>query len=309
MDMKTEGLLVTGYNLAFRENPQIGLEYIDKGIALYDSQHQRARRLGIGSNPGVVGLTVSALFIWMCGYPDRAYKRAADSILLAQKLNHPYSLTYAQFHNGLLNMWLKNYEIARESAQVVLELAGAHGFQIWSAIGSCLLGAALVGTGVIDQGLALIEQGLNTYRGLKTPPVFWPLLLYLCAGAYGAASRPKDGLHLLNEAIEVASSRSSSSKTLTPEFLILKGDLLLASSSDNAVEAESLYQNAVNIAQEVHVPMMELRAAMGLSRLWRDQGKQEQARKLLSDAYSKITEGFATADLKEASALLATLSS
>jgi predicted ATPase len=309
MDMKIEGLLVMGYNLAFREDPEIGLEQIEKGIALYNSQQQRARRLGIGSNPGVVGLTVSALFIWMCGYPDRAYKRAADSILLAQKLNHPYSLTYAQFHNGLLNMWLKNYEIARESAQVVLELAGAHGFQIWSAIGSCLLGAALVGTGVIDQGLALIEQGLNTYRGLKTPPVFWPLLLYLCAGAYGAASRPKDGLHLLNEAIEVASSRSSSSKTLTPEFLILKGDLLLASSSDNAVEAESLYQNAVNIAQEVHVPMMELRAAMGLSRLWRDQGKQEQARKLLSDAYSKITEGFATADLKEASALLATLSS
>ena len=309
MDMRTEGLLAMGYNLAFRENPQIGLEYIEKGIALYNSQRQRARRLGIGSNPGVVGLTVSALFLWMRGYPDRASQRAADAILLAQKLNHPYSLTYAQFHHGLLNMWLKNYEIARESGKAVLELAEAHGFQIWSAIGSCLLGAALVGTGVIDQGLVLIEQGLNAYRGLKTPPVFWPLLLHLCAGAYGTASRPKDGLPLLNEAIEVASSRQSAASPLTPEFLTLKGDLLLALSSDHAVEAESLYQNALTIAQEVLVPIMELRAAMRLSRLWHQHGKKEQAQKLLSGAYAKITEGFTTADLKEASALLATLSS
>ena len=64
-------------------------------------------------NPGVVSLNVSALFLWTGGYPDRAYNRAAEAIALAQKLNHPYSLTYAQFHSGLLNMWLRNYEIAR----------------------------------------------------------------------------------------------------------------------------------------------------------------------------------------------------
>jgi len=300
--------LVSGYSVAFRGNPQLGLERIEEGIALYGSQRQRARQLGIGSNPGVVGLTVSALFLWMRGYPDRAYNRAADSILLAQKLNHPYSLTYAQFHNGLLNMWLRNHEIARENGQTVLELAEAHGFQIWSAVGSCLLGAALVNTGGIDQGLALIEQGMNAYRGLKTPPVFWTLLLHLCAGAYGAASRPKDGLRLLDEAIESVSLSSSSSDTLTPEFLILRGDLLLAFSSDNAVDAESLYQDAVNSAQLVHAPMMELRAATRLSRLWQNQGKK-QGRNLLSDAYSKFTEGFTTADMKEANALLATLSS
>lgn len=293
-----------GYNLAFRENPKIGLEHIEKGIALYHSQRQRQRRLGIGTNPGVVGLTVSALFLWMRGYPDRAYQRAADAILLARKLDHPYSLTYTQFHHGLLHMWLKNYEIAGESAQTVLQLSEAHGFQIWSAIGSCLRGAALVGTGQNDPGLALIDQGLNAYRGLKTPPVFWPLLLHLCAGAYGTASRPGDGFPLLDEAIEVASSRPSTSETLTSEFLILKGDLLLASSSDHAVEAEALYQNAVNIAQEGYAPMLELRAAIRLSRLWLQQGKKEQARKLLSAVYSKFTEGFTTADLKEASALL-----
>jgi predicted ATPase len=309
MDMKIEGLLLVGNILAFGENPQLGLEHIEKGIALYNSQRQHVRGLGIGPDPGVVGLNVSAFFLWAGGYPDRAYNRAADAIALAQKLNHPYSLTYAQFHNGLLNMWLRNHESVRDSAQTVLKLAETHGFQIWSAIGSCLLGAALVNTGGIDQGLALIEQGLNAYRGLKTPPVFWPLLLHLCAGAYGAASRPEDGLPLLDEAIAAASSSPSSHEGLTPEFLILKGDLLLALSSDNRVNAESLYQDALNNAREVGAAMLELQAVMRLSRLWHSEGKSEQARELLGGAYSKITEGLNTTDMREAKALLVTLSS
>jgi predicted ATPase len=306
LDMKMEGNMVLGYNLAFLKDPQIGLDHLEKAVASYDLQRQRVGRLGFGPYPGVVSLTVSALFLWMLGYPDRAHKRAADSILLARKMNHPYSITYALFHNGLLNIWLKNYEIAQESAQAVLELAEAHGLRIWSAVGSCLLGAALVGLGSTEKGLALIEQGLNAYRGLKTPPVFWPLLLHLCAGAYGAASKPEVGLQMMNEAIEIGSS--SSARTLTSEFLILKGALLLVLSSDHAAEAEGLYQRAVLNAQEVHVPMLELRAAMRLSRLWHEQGNREQALKVLNEAYSRITEGFTTADLREASALLADLS-
>ena len=195
------------------------------------------------------------------------------------------------------------------SAEAVLELADTHGFQIWSAVGSCLLGAASVNIGRIDQGLASIEQGLNAYRGLKTPPVFWPLLLHLCASAYGAASRPRDGLPLLDEAIAAGGGELKGSEILTPEFLILKGDLLLALSSDNALDAESLYRDAVDNAREAGAAMMELQAAMRLSRLWQNQGKAEEARELLKGAYSKITEGFTTADMKEANALLATLSS
>ena len=304
--MKVEGIMLRGYNQAFLDDPRAGLELLEKAVAVYDLQRASVRHLGLGTYPGVISLTVSALFLWMLGYPDRAYKRAADSILLARKMNHPYSITYALFHNGLLNVWLKNYEIAQESAQALLELAKAHGFQIWSAVGSCLLGTALVGLGSTEKGLALIEQGLDAYRGLKTPPVFWPMLLHLCAGAYGAASKPEVGLHMMNEAIEVGSS--SAARTGTSEFLILMAALLLAVSSDHAAEAEALYQQAVLNAQEVHAPMLELRAAIGLSRLWQEQGNKEGARKVLNEAYSKMTEGFTTADLKEASALLADLS-
>ena len=84
----------------------------------------------------------------------------------------------------------------------------------------------------------------------------------------------------------------------------MKGELLLAVDPNNAAEAESLFQLAVNIAQEVNTPMFELRAALKLSRLWQAQGKTEQARELLSAAYAKMTEGFTTPDLKQAQALL-----
>jgi predicted ATPase len=305
-DMKIEGQMILGYNLGFKD-AQAGVAYLENAVASYDLQRPRVARLGLGSYPTVVGLTVSALFLWGLGYPDRARKRAADSILLARKMNHPYSITYALFHNGLLNVWLKNYKSAQESAQTLLELAEVHGFQIWRAVGSCLLGTTLVELGSAEKGLSLIEQGLDAYQDLKSPPVFWPTLLHLCAGAHGAASKPETGLHMLNEAMEVVGS-SKSADTFASEFLSLKAALLLALSSDHASEAEALYEQAVLNAQEVHAPMLELRAAIGLSRLWHEQDDVVRARKVLSEAYSKITEGFTTPDLKEASALLTELS-
>jgi adenylate cyclase len=91
---------------------------------------------------------------------------------------------------------------------------------------------------------------------------------------------------------------------ISSEFLQLKGDLLLAQSRENMVEVESFYQKAVDVAGEMQALMMELRAALRLSRLWREQGKTEEARRVLSEAYGKFSEGFGILDLIEAKALL-----
>jgi hypothetical protein len=156
--------------------------------------------------------------------------------------------------------------------------------------------------GSVDEGLTLIEDAMNDYQRLKTPPVFWPLLLHLQAGACGLAGRPSDGLTLLDEAVEIATQTPG--PTLWSEFFQLKGDLLLAVSRDKAAEAESWFQRALDTATEVEAPMMRLRAALRLGRLWHEQGKSEEAQRLLSDAYEGFTEGFSTADLREARALL-----
>ncbi len=302
VDMRVEGHLVLGENLASLEKIHAGLEHLEKAMALFDPKRQRVRRLGLGSNPGVVARTVSALFLWVIGFPDRAYKRSSEAIALAQNLAHPFSTSYALFHHGFLNLWLGNFDAAHTSARALTDIAAEHDFQIWNAVAACLSGAAMVGTGAIDEGLAIIEPGMTAYRRLKTPPVFWPMLLCLQAGAYGAAARPAEGLPLVNEAFQIGSA--SPSRIFAPEVLGLKGDLLLALDSNNATEAESLFQLAVTIAQEMNTPMLELRAALKLSRLWQRQSKTEQARSLLKDTYAKLTEGFAMADLVQAQALL-----
>jgi tetratricopeptide (TPR) repeat protein len=238
----------------------------------------------------------------MIGFPERALRRASESIARAQQLDHPFSLCYALFHCGLLNLWMGNVEVAQEWTREAVDLADAHEFPVWSAVASCVRGAAMVGMGATDEGLALLERYMKVYRGLKSPPVFWPLLLQVQAGAYGTASRPADGLLLLDEAIQIASEGAGS--TMTAEFLRLKGDLLLSISQDNAAEAEAWLRQAVNAAQGARAPMLELRAVLSLSRLWHSQGKTEAARSLLGAAYAKMTEGFALPDLMQAQALL-----
>jgi predicted ATPase len=302
IDMAIEGHMVLGYNLASLDNLQAGLDHLEKGIAAYDPDRQRARRLGLGTNPGVICLTASALFQWMTGLPDRARKRAGEAVGLALKLDHPFSMCYALFHYSLLNLWLKYPEVTQERTRALLNMAEEHGFQIWSAVGSCLHGAALTALGAASEGLPMLERGMQAYQGLKTPPVFWPLLLQLQADAYGMASRPAEGLPLLEEALRLAAANTG--KTLAPEFLGLKGDLLLAISGDHAAEAEALYQMAISIARELHASMLELRAALKLSRLWHMQGKMQEAQSVLSEAYTRMTEGFTLPDLMQAQALL-----
>jgi hypothetical protein len=95
--------------------------------------------------------------------------------------------------------------------------------------------------------------------------------------------------------------------TLLPEFHLLKGDLLCALSEDNEAEAEPCFQRAFDIAHDLDARMPELRAAVRLCRLWRDQGQAEQGSRVLRAVYDTFTEGFATADLTEARALLESL--
>ena len=300
-DMRIEGHLVLGETL-MGADVRTGLEHLEKVIAAIDPKDAHMRRLGSSSNPGVIALNVSALLLWALGFPERARQRSSQAVALAQKLDHPFNKSYALFHYSILNYWMGDFQAAQSSALTLMDLAAEYDFQIWSTAAACVSGAAMVGKGEIEAGIARIEPAMLIYRGLKTPPVFLPLLLGLQAGAYLAAGRPADGLPLNDEAIKMG--LASSNQIFAPEALGLKGDLLLALNPDNAAEAEGLFQLALNIAREVKLPMFELRAALKLSRLWQSQNKIQAARELLQAAYAKITEGFNTPDMIRAQMLL-----
>lgn len=305
--MRVEAHLVIGSNLASADELTPAVEHLEQAIAIYTSTRQGSRRFRLGTDPGIVCYSASALFHWMQGLPDRAQEHGTEALALARRLEHPFSTCYALFHNGVLQLWLGNLEIARARSLAMQDVAEEHEFQVWNAVGSCLYAVTHAALGSPGEGLSIMQRGIEAYQGLKTPPVFFPLLLMLEAGVYGLASRPHEGLAILDEAIRL--SDANYGKTFLAEFFRLKGELLLGVSPDNLAPAEEWLERAMNSASKVGLTMPELRAAMPLSRLWQAQGKRDQAHALLAGVYGKFTEGWDTADLKQARALLDELES
>lgn len=298
--MRVDGHLVLGSSLALQHDLRGGLEHLDTAIASFEAQGHRSRRFRLGNNPGVASFTTSALTLWLLGFPDRALERANCAVTLATKLEHPFTLAYALFHTGFLHLWRREPELVRDRAVGVLDVADEHDLEIWGALGTCLLGAAKTGLGHSEEGLAEIREGFDLYQGLRTPPVFWPLLLYVRAGAYAGCKRPDEGLGLIDEAIEIADQGSG--LTLLPEFYVLKGDLLLLLPERDG--AEVWLQRAFDAARELEARMPQLRAAIGLCSSQRKQSDAENGAQLLRAVYETFTEGFTTRDLMDAGELL-----
>jgi tetratricopeptide (TPR) repeat protein len=303
--MRVDGHLVLGSSLALQHDLHRGLDHLDKAIASFESEGHRPRRFRLGNNPGVASFTTSALTLWMLGFPDRARERATRAVTLATELEHPFTLAYALFHTGFLHLWRREPELMRDRAVGLLDVADEHDLQIWRALGTCLLGAAKTGLGRSEEGLAEISDGIALYQGLRTPPVFWPLLLFVRAGACARSGRPAEGLGLIEEAIEIADQGSG--LTLLPEFYSLKGDLLLLLPEANGPEAEPWFQRAFDAAGKLDARMMQLRAAIGLCRSQRERHEQQHGKDLLSVAYATFTEGLTTPDLIDAANLLESL--
>jgi predicted ATPase len=290
-----------GANLAFLNDLHAGLEHLDQAMASFRSEPYPAGRYRLGNNPGVVCLTTSAFTLWALGHPDRGRQRADEAIAVATGLEHPLSLAYGLFHAGYLHLWRREADLVRDRSERLLRLVDEHDFPIWRALGTCLLGAADTAAGHVEEGLARVRQGVDLYQGLKTPPVFWPMLRALEAGAYAQAGRVEEGLAMVDEALEIAGRGSGT--TMVPEFQLLKGDLLLALGHD--ADPEPWFQQAFDIAQRLDARMSQLRAAVRLCRLRSDRDGGESAAQLRA-VYSTFTEGFTTADLTEARALLET---
>ena len=303
VNMEVDGCLVYGYNLVFLGNPKQGLEYLEKGIANYNPELHDSHSFRFGNNQGVTSHTTSALCWWMVGFPDRALKLADSAITLANKLNHPFNVAYALFHTCLLHLWRKEIDIVLELSAAVLDIAVKHEFPIWKAVATCMHGSALSSIGQTEKGLAEVKLGINMSAELKTPPVFWPILLLLQAGTFIQSGQAKVGLKLIDEALKTIGPQATN--PVLAEILRIKGDVLMLVSPENHNEAESLFIKSLDISRKQETLMFELHAAMSLNRLWQQTEKMEKGQQILREAYDKFTEGFTTIDLIEAKKMLA----
>jgi predicted ATPase/class 3 adenylate cyclase len=302
--MLVDGHLVTGVCRSTLEGVPVALEHLDEAIARLRAVPSGSRPFRLGNDAGATCFTTSAFFLWMLGYPDKAVARAEDAITFATQLQHPYTHAYVEFHCGLLRLWLRQPELVRKHAVEVLQVVQQYDFPIWSALGTCLLGMADAELGRAEEGLAQVNQGIAQYQQMSTPPVFWPQLVAIKAGAHALAGKVAEGLVLLDDALELAARGYTSS---IPEFSLLKGDMLTVAGAPDA-DAAYWFQRAFDGAENQGLRMTQLRAALRLCRLWQRQGRND-ADTLLRTVYDTFTEGFATADLTEARSLLDSLPS
>jgi predicted ATPase len=272
-----------------------------QGIALYAPAQHRASAFLYGEDTGVVCLCSAARTLWSLGYPDQGLARSHEAVTLAQQRAHPYSLGFALTAAAMFHQLRREMRAAQEYAESAVSLATEQGFPLWMARGVVLRGWALAQQGQAKEGIEQLHQGLIAFRATGAE-LGRPHGLTLLAEAHGTLGEPEAGLAVLTEALAFVDSTGE--RWYEPELYRLKGELLLQQSSDNHAEAENCFHHAMAIAQNQQAKSLELRAAMSLSRLWQQQGKRQEAYDLLASVYNWFTEGFDTADLKDAKALL-----
>jgi predicted ATPase len=278
--------------------------HLEQGIALYDVQQEYLRAFGSTIDPGVVCLSVLAWTLWMLGYPDRALTKINEAHTLAQGLSHAYSQVFALNYATTLHGWRQEVESTKERAEAVITLSNEHGFIHALSAGMTKRGWALAKQGAIAEGIRQIHEGLAVERDTLSLSRYLAML----AEAYRLAGQANEGLRALDEAL--AHLEYTGECHFEAELHRLEGECLLALIGTWGKEkaAEKCFRQALNIARRQQAKSLELRAAMSLAGLWQQQGKRAEARELLAPIYGWFTEGFDTADLQEAQALLAELS-
>jgi len=289
------GGLVLGHassarNLLFRGRFAQSRSHLEKVLALYDPTSHGSLVQQVGVYPQVESQAFLGIVLFCLGFPDQALARSSAAIAEARRLAHPPSLA--------VSLAVGNAALDGRADELVA-VTTEQGFPLWRAVGTIHRGWAKVKNGDVTEGMSLLRSGSTAYRatGAET---WMPYYTALMARACEIAGQVEEALALLNDALQ--NIERTGERWLEAELNRHKGQLL--SRQGHSEDADELYCKALSIAEEQGAKLWELRAAVSLARLRRDQGRRTEARGLLAPVYGWFTEGFGTPDLREAKALL-----
>jgi predicted ATPase len=235
------------------------------------------------------------------GYPETALADAEHALQYARETGQAASLMYALGVTSQTHILYGNYAIANalldELASLVDEKKALH----WKGLGTAVRGWLLYVSGHASAAIPILIGGITAYRATGATGSL-PLLLSSLASAYAEMGKFEDAWRDIEEAI--AAIEITKEKSFEADINRLAGEIALKSPQLSAKSAEAYFQRALAVARQQQAKSWELRAATSMARLWRDQGKRGEARKLLAPVYGWFTEGFDTRDLKEAKALM-----
>jgi tetratricopeptide (TPR) repeat protein len=233
---------------------------------------------------------------WMLGYADAASDRIRQAIAGATNLKSPFELAHAQFLAAALQLFLKEFADAKTAAAAAVALSDEYGFQHYAAASRIFLGLADTSLGGLNDGIALARLGLD---GIVKSEAHVARTLYLSwiAVAEALNGAISDALTTIERALEA----NPAELAWRPDALRIRGEFRLKLHQTD--EAEGDFRDAIALARQIGAKAWELRSSMSLVRMLRKRGNIAEARDLLAPLYSSFTEGFDTADLKNAKVL------
>ena len=298
------GHRLMGTSLLDTGNIAEGRAHFDRAIALYDPTEHRPLATRFGQDVGVVILSRRALALWLLGYPEAALADADKALKNAREIGQAATLMYAQVVTSLTLVHCGNYATANTQADEVVALADKMGTLFWKALGRISRACNLAQTGKASDAVQMFTSAITTYRSTGAAMVL-PWYLSHLSGAYAELGQFDDAWRCIGEAMTAVDTTKE--RWCEAEVHRVAGEIALKSSEHDVAKAEAYFERALSVARQQQARSWELRAAMSMARLWRDQGKPERARELLAPVYSWFTEGFDTRDLIEAKALLGEL--
>ncbi len=301
------GHRLTGWNSLFRNKLDAVESHVQKALAIYDRDRTKYRELRLRSQHDARVATQSCLVIhqWLCGFPERALATRAECIAYARELEHATSLAYALLHAGCMPAAMSDDPIAtRELGSELLGLANDQGFPAYITTATIITGWAIGRCADVHAGIAQLQRGLNMI-GKGSMRYFMSCQLCLLTQLYLQSGDIDSAMSTLGEAGDLV--KRSDETLWEAEIHRLTGDALCAADKVSFQAAQAEYERALDVSRRTGAKSLELRATMGLARLWDGQGRREEARESLQSMYEWFTEGFETPDLKAASSLLSEL--
>ena len=294
---------VMGISLVYTADIAEARSHLEQAIALYDPAEHRPLTSRFVTDARTHALSYQSWTLWFLGYPDAAravlHRAISDAREIAQAATLMHTLTFTCF----TRIFCGNYAAAKAQADELVTLSEEKNSLYWKSLGMVLQGFLSALTGKATDTVRMISSGITAYRSTGATNLMLLPLSYL-ARAYAELGQFDDAQRCIREAMTAV--ETTKAKWCEAEVNRVAGEIALMSMSPepDAAKAAAHFERALAVARQQQARSWELRAAMSLARLWRDQGKPQQARDLLAPVYGWFTEGFDTRDLKEAEALL-----
>jgi predicted ATPase len=261
--------------------------------------HGRGNHVPFGLDQRIRCLLVLMRTLWLRGRADQAFVVAKQTLAEAEAIDHPVSLCISLLHTGMAFLGLGDWTNAEVIIEREIAYAARYSLVLYEAVGRGFKSALSLRRGDTAGGTEPLRQCLALLRA-ERHRLFTPVLSAYFAEGLAAAGRFEEALAFIDDAI----AEDAGQTHYTAEMWRVRGQVLALAPGDRSAEAEAWLMRAIDKAREQSALSLELRAATRLAQLRRDQGRSADGRALLQPVYDRFTEGFGTADLKTARALL-----